>query len=179
MREAARYLGLKTVDAKTEKLIDEMEREADTLAPSYVYACFSATETEDGVSLDGTGVLLKGKLAKKHFSGCGKVIVVLATLGLKSEILLKRTFALSAAKAVVLDAVYTEKIESYLDKIEEKLASEYGKITGRISCGYGDLPISVQKDLFKLLEGGKIGVGMNECFMLTPNKSVIALIGVR
>ena len=41
MREAARYLGLKTVDEKTEKLIDEMEREADTLAPSYVYACFS------------------------------------------------------------------------------------------------------------------------------------------
>ncbi len=179
MKEAARYLGLKTVDEKTEKLIEEMEREAETLAPSYVYACFGVQESDDGVKLEGTNVVLTGKLAKKHFNGCKKIIVVLATLGLKSEILLKRYFAINAAKAVVLDAVYTAKIESFLDGIEKKLAEEYGELTGRISCGYGDLPISAQKDLFDLLEGERTGVGINDCYMLTPNKSVIALIGVK
>ena len=179
MKDILRYLGVKTPDERTIRLIDEEKKSAENIIPSDTYACFDAVIAENGVFLQGTNVLLSGNLAKKHFAGCRKIIVLLATLGLKSEWALKRAFALNAANAVVLDAVFTDKLEKYLDEREKELAGEFGVLTTRISCGYGDLPISVQKDLFDLIDGGRLGVRMNECYMLTPNKSVIAIIGVQ
>ena len=179
MKDILRYLGVKTPDERTIRLIDEEKKSAENIIPSDTYACFDALYAENGVFLQGTNVLLSGNLAKKHFAGCRKIIVLLATLGLKSEWALKRAFALNAANAVVLDAVFTDKLEKYLDEREKELAGEFGVLTTRISCGYGDLPISVQKDLFDLIDGGRLGVRMNECYMLTPNKSVIAIIGVQ
>lgn len=179
MKDILRYLGVKTPDERTIRLIDEEKKSAENIIPSDTYACFDAVIAENGVFLQGTNVFLSGNLAKKHFAGCRKIIVLLATLGLKSEWALKRAFALNAANAVVLDAVFTDKLEKYLDEREKELAGEFGVLTTRISCGYGDLPISVQKDLFDLIDGGRLGVRMNECYMLTPNKSVIAIIGVQ
>ena len=147
-KEAARYLGIKEVDEITAKYIEEAEKEASVIVPAYISACFTAVKEERGIKLEGTDIVLEGKLAENHFYGCKKIISVIATLGLKSEILLKKVFATNAAKAVVLDAVYTAKIEEFLDKTERELSEKYG-------------------------------VKINECYMLTPNKSVIALIGVK
>lgn len=179
MKEAARYLGLKRVDERTAKLIEEAERESESLTPSYVSACYTLVRLRDGIGLVGTDIVLRGRLAERHFADSEKIIAVLATLGLKSEILMKKSFAVSATKGVVLDAVYTAKIESFLDEIEEKLKKEYKNLTNRISCGYGDLSIETQKKLFDNLHGERIGVGINDCCMLTPNKSVIALLGAK
>lgn len=179
MKEAARYLGLRETDEKTEREIEEAEKNVSSLLPVKTVACFDIEKNENGIKLVGTDVTLCGNLAKKHFSDCKKILAVLATLGLKSETMLKRAFALSALKGVVLDAVFTAKIEEYLDETEKEVRSVYGSLTTRISCGYGDLPIATQKELFKLLDGERIGVSVNECYMLVPNKSVIALIGVR
>ena len=179
MEEILRYLGVKDCDEKTYEKIKEMIGVSEGVLPEKTYACFDAEITENGVKLSGTDITLLGNLAKKHFSSCKKIIVVLATLGLKSEVLLKRFFAINASKAVILDAVFTDKLEKYLDDVESKLREEYGEITSRISCGYGDLPIFLQKDLFKIIDGERLGVKLNECFMLIPNKSVIALVGVK
>lgn len=179
MKDILRYLGVKTPDEGILRLIEEGKRTAENVVPTDTYACFDALHAENGVFLKGTNVLLQGNLAKKHFAGCGKIIVVLATLGLRSEFELKRAFALNAANAVVLDAVFTDKLEKYLDEKEKEFGKEYGEITTRISCGYGDLPISTQKELFDLMDGGRLGVKMNECYMLTPNKSVIAIMGIQ
>ena len=178
-REAARYLGVKTPTDELIEKIHEAAKAAEGLCPSYACACFDASATADGVFLQGTDVVLRGNLAKKTFAGCKRILVVLATLGLKSDVLLRRTFAVSAEKAVILDAVYTDMLEKYLDETEKALSRSYGKLTSRISCGYGDLPLATQKDLFALTEGERLGVKINECCMLVPNKSVIALLGVR
>lgn len=179
MKDILRYLGVKTPDELTTRLIDEGKRTAQNVVPTDTYACFDAIHAGNGVFLKGTNVLLAGRLATKHFDGCRKILVVLATLGLRSELELKRAFATNAATAVVLDAVFTDKLEKYLDEREGSFRREYGEITTRISCGYGDLPLATQKPLFDLLDGGRLGVRINDCYMLTPNKSVIAIIGIK
>ena len=179
MNDILRYLGVKKSDEELEKDIEECKKISATLTPVSTYAVFEAEERENGVFLKGADVLLQGTLAKKHFHACGRVIVLLGTLGLKSEVVLKRIFSVSAKKGVVLDAVYTDEIEKYLDEKEIELKKIFGDLTTRISCGYGDLPIATQKALFDAIDGERIGVKMNECFMLTPNKSVIALLGVK
>ena len=178
-KEILRYLGVKTPDPDLSERIQEAIGVTSTLFPLCTHAVFDVEEQDGGVFLRGTDVLLSGNLAKKHFHGCKKIIVMLATLGLKSEVVLKRVFSVSAEKGVILDATYTEALEKYLDEQEAKLQETYGELTSRISCGYGDLPLRTQRPLFDLLDGGRLGVKLNECFMLTPNKSVIALVGVR
>lgn len=179
MENIRRFLGLDKNNTAFDLVITETSALIKELSPSYVYAYFDIEENETGILLKGADILLSGILAKKHFSDCKGVIVLLATLGLKSEIIMRRTFALSAEKGLVLDAVFSDAIEKELDRTEKSLSEKFGRLTTRISCGYGDLPIILQKPLFDVVGGEKIGVSINECFMLTPNKSVLALIGVK
>lgn len=179
MEEIRRYLGIGKNNTDFDDIIKETSVLREALCPTHVYAYFDVCVKNEGILLKGTEIVLTGVLAKKHFSECKGVIVLLATLGLKSEVVMKRTFALSAEKGVVLDAVFSDAIEKYLDQTEKELKLKFGQITTRISCGYGDLPINLQKPLFDAVCGEKIGVSINQCFMLSPNKSVLAIIGVR
>ncbi len=179
MDDIKRYLGLKKDVSCFDREIENMSRIAEGLSPVYVYAYFDIGVAPDGIRLFGTETVLCGSLANKRFSSCKGLIVVLATLGMESELLLKRQFALNAKNAVILDAVFTDKLEKFLDNAEKELSDKFGELTVRISCGYGDLPIQLQKPLFDVLDGNRIGVTINESFMLFPNKSVIALIGVK
>lgn len=177
--EVARYLNItKEIPDATQNTIKEMLSLAKELTPQKRVALFDIEKSKNSVHLLGTNIVLSGNLATYHFASCNKIFVVLATMGMESELLLARTFAQSSEKAVVLDACLTMLIESYLDSVETNLP-HYGKLTNRISCGYGDLALSHQKDLLKTVNGNKIGVYLNDSLMLTPNKSVIALIGVK
>ena len=48
----------------------------------------------------------------------------------------------------------------------------------RFSPGYGDLSLEVQKEIFSLLDcPRKIGVSLGDSLLMTPSKSVTAIIG--
>lgn len=49
----------------------------------------------------------------------------------------------------------------------------------RFSPGYGDFPLSAQKEILDGLEAGKrIGITLTEGYLMMPSKSVTAVIGV-
>lgn len=180
IREIALYLKIKgEPDEETVSLIKEVYDVC--LATPYRHRAiyFPVERTEKGFVLTGTDVKLEGRLASKHFDGCEGVYLFCGTLGMESERKLRETFSLSPKKAVVLDACFSEYLERKLDETEKSFFSDGKTLTSRISCGYGDLDIAVQKRLYDLLRADKAGIYMNESFMLTPNKSVIAIAGVR
>ena len=52
-------------------------------------------------------------------------------------------------------------------------------VTGRFSPGYGDLPIDLQRDLLALCDAPRrIGLSATPSNLLTPGKSVTALLGI-
>ena len=52
-------------------------------------------------------------------------------------------------------------------------------IRDRFSPGYGDLSLALQKDIFAVLDcPRKIGITLNESLLMSPSKSVTAIIGV-
>ena len=108
--------------------------------PVKTVACFDIEKNENGIKLVGTDVTLCGNLAKKHFADCEKILAVLATLGLKSETMLKRAFALSALNGVVLDAVFTAKIEEYLDETEKELLTSAESVRKRVAQTLSTVP---------------------------------------
>ena len=49
----------------------------------------------------------------------------------------------------------------------------------RFSPGYGDVPISVQKEFLDSLDAGRrMGILLSESYLMSPSKSVTAIIGL-
>ena len=85
------------------------------------------------------------------------------------------------AQALILDAAASAAVENVCDNLCADLAETFAPhcLTDRFSPGYGDLPLSQQRDLFRLLDvTRRIGVSLSESGLMVPQKSVTALIGV-
>lgn len=126
-------------------------------------------------SLAGTDYVLEGDSIKKHLSGCGKVCLIAATLGLDIDIKSQALFVSDPAFALMLDGAASACIESYLDSITKTLAPNALRFSG----GYGDFPLNSNKKIAALLSAEKhIGLKVSEQFLLSPKKSVIAVFGL-
>ena len=73
--------------------------------------------------------------------------------------------------------------EEWCDRINERIRLEAEKdglyLRPRYSPGYGDLPLEMQRDISRILNMPKeIGVSLTQSLLMTPSKSVTALIGV-
>jgi len=55
----------------------------------------------------------------------------------------------------------------------------YDLLPTRFSPGYGDMPLSFQRVLFTQLDAGRLGVALTDGNMLSPEKSVLAVCGVK
>jgi len=74
-------------------------------------------------------------------------------------------------------------LEEYCDACQREIAKQQEKegwyLRPRFSPGYGDFDIQYQKPLMQMLDCAKtIGLTMTDSFMMTPTKSVTAVIGM-
>ncbi len=99
--------------------------------------------------------------------------------------LVAESFAAGAAdRAVIIDAVAAECADAGLDSmlaLQGTLLRREGlRFTDRrFSPGYGDVPLSFQKNIFDRLELRALGLDIDpESYMLSPEKSVLAVAGV-
>ncbi|GHU55929.1 hypothetical protein FACS1894132_12740 [Clostridia bacterium] len=119
--------------------------------------------------------LLEGEDIKNHLDGCEKVLFFAATLGAGTDKLISKTELTNPSLAFCLDALADTAIENYCDEIENGVKLPH---TSRFSPGYGDLPLSIQPQFLKFLDTNKkIGLSCTDTYILTPRKSVTAIIG--
>ena len=127
-------------------------------------------------------IRIEGSLAR-HLDGCGAVYLACGTLGASFDAFHRRASAVSGADALILQAVAVAMIEDWMDSIEDEIRNELGPgetLVARYSPGYGDFPLAAQNALVALLDTPrKVGVALTSTFLLTPSKSVTAVIGVR
>lgn len=138
-------------------------------------------KTDAGIRLEQNGLLLPGEMAKTMLAGCSEAIVLGASLGMGFEQALKKEQMLSMHDALIFDAIGSALIEAELDRLSAQLSDRLAPLylTDRFSCGYGDLPLALQKDLGSLLALERtIGVYVLDSLMMSPSKSVTALIGI-
>ena len=131
--------------------------------------------------LAGTGFTPAGEDIRAFLKDCDQVILMAATLGMEAETLLRRTQAKDMAQALILDAAASAAVENVCDNLCADLEAAFAPryLTDRFSPGYGDLPISQQRELFRLLDiSRRIGISLSESGLMVPQKSVTALIGV-
>ena len=126
---------------------------------------------------------IKSEYLKKNLSGCTSAIVFAATVGIGIDRLIARYLPVSPAKALVLDGIGAERVESLCDRFNGDMAQakalEGCSLRPRFSAGYGDFNIEVQRDIFRLLDcPKKLGLSLNDSMLMSPSKSVTAIIGV-
>ncbi len=117
----------------------------------------------------------------RNLEDCEETIVFAATVGVEMDRLIQRYGKISPAKALMFQAIGTERIEALCDTFCTEREKETGKILkARFSAGYGDLPLEVQRNVFSLLNPQKhIGLTLNESLLMSPTKSVTAFAGIR
>ncbi len=184
-KEAVRYLryGKNAVDDKTLQEIQDSFRELERLADKKsIYRIFELS-LKDENELKIGNVEIYSRNLRTNLKDCKQVVLFVATLGTEVDRLIRKMQVVDMAKAVVMQACAATLLEEYCDELQKKIAErmqEQGKyIRPRFSPGYGDFSIQHQKDVLAMLETSKrIGVTMTDSYMLTPTKSVTAVIGI-
>jgi len=119
----------------------------------------------------------------QHINGCKEAAIFAATLGAQTDLLIQKYNKLDMSKAVILQACAATVIEAYCDEQQDFMKEEAGKqglyLRPRFSPGYGDFPLTYQKDLLGVLNCQKrIGLTVMDSLILAPSKSVTAVIGL-
>lgn len=112
--------------------------------------------------------------------GCKSAVLFAATLGAEIDRQIIKYSKISPAKALMLQAIGTERIEALCNAFCSDLEICKGtNITPRFSPGYGDLPIELQRDIFNILQCEKrMCLTLNSSYLISPTKSVTAILGV-
>ena len=180
LEEALRYLGVR--GEADPALTDELVRLSQRLdRPKYLYRVFPISQSREGVVLEGAGLTLPGTLAGTMLAHCHRAVLLLCTLGAGFETLMRATQARDMARAVMLDALGSAWVEGGCDQAQEEIAARWpdSYLTDRFSPGYGDLPLTLQREVCGLLDGPRrLGVTVTDSFLLNPAKSVTAILGL-
>lgn len=178
-KEILRYAGCREADKEITELMHECIQEVRTKLVYKVCSRETEVKINDGACDFGFFSVSSEKLAK-NLSGCESALVFGATVGVEIDRLIARYGRLSPAKALMLQAVGAERIEALCDLFCDSFEMENGvKLRARFSPGYGDLPLSVQRDIFDVLDcTRKIGLSLSDSLLMSPSKSVTAFAGI-
>lgn len=171
--EILRYAGAREESTPLSCLLDEAISETESVI--HCRLCWLETDLPLHIPVG------LGEDLCRHLSGCSKAVLFAATLGIGLDRLIVRYGKTSPAKALLLQAVGTERIEALCDLFCADTAARYSprQTTGRFSPGYGDLPLEFQKEIFRILDCPKaIGLTLNDSMIMSPVKSVTAVIGI-
>lgn len=181
--EAARYMGVKgQPDSAVNAILEKYEPIVrERLRPNYVYRETDIEFTNNGVMLSVMENALGGEDIGKHLKGCNKAVIFAATVSAEADKLIRQTAVTDMAESLAVDCLCSAAIEQVCNKAEEEIFRDIDAPyrTWRFSPGYGDLPISSQRDFLTALNAQRrIGLTVTDSFLLIPSKSVTAIIGI-
>ena len=121
----------------------------------------------DGDTLDLGFAKTDSRDLKKHLEGCGEILLFACTAGAETDRRIARAKLLSPARGLLMHAIGAQQ---FPDR----------QLTDRFSPGYGDLTLEMQRDVMAALDCGRtIGITLTDSLLMTPSKSVTAIIGMK
>lgn len=182
--EVIRYMRAgKDVDRELDKIIDtSIDKVYSSITPR---ACYVYLPLEiDGENIYLGEISFKSISLAKRLCGCHRVCIFAATVGTDVDRAIRASGAISSVLGLAADAAGTAAVEELCDEFCRRIdieAREQGECTtSRFSAGYGDLSVEYQKDIINLLQTKKhIGVSLSVGGMMTPTKTVTAIVGIK
>ncbi len=168
-KTALRYAGCKQADGELLELLSACAREIEQIVcPRVCFARFSTQTLRKAFP--------QSQLLALRLKNCQEAVVFAATIGLETDRRILQNESRSIAKALLFQALGAERIESLCDVF----CKEIENALPRFSPGFGDFPLQAQKWIFQTLGVTKnIGVTLNESLLMTPTKSVTAILPIK
>lgn len=119
---------------------------------------------------------------RRHLEGCAEILLFACTAGSEIDRRINREKLVSPVRGLLMSAIGSQQVEGACDRLCNLLAAEHPEkqLVTRYSPGYGDLPLEIQKDVFRALDCERsIGVTLMESLLMQPSKSVTAVIGMK
>ena len=136
---------------------------------------------EDRVLTPESETLFQGKNMVRLLRNCDYATLLVCTIGPEIE---ARIEALKDEEPA--DAYYLERVGAWMadymaDQVDRIIETEIRKHgyqrTFRYGVGYGDWRLPVQAEIMELTQAHRIGVSLNEAYIMIPRFSVSAVIG--
>ncbi len=178
-KEVLRYAGCKTLDSNIEVLVNNCIKEAEN---SFTYkVCYTELDLNISGGVCDFGLFnVKSNGLSLNLKNCKKVVLCGATVGVDIDRLISKYSRISPSKALMFQAIGAERIEALCDAFCADFEKENGVfLKPRFSPGYSDLSLTVQKEVFRILDCPKnIGLSLNDSMLMSPSKSVTFFVGV-
>lgn len=174
------YLGYYEIEANTEILdiIEDCKKEVlECVDYKACIAQVECCENENGVLCLGF-MESDSKSLVGNLRNCETAYVFAATTGAALHRLIGRNIIISPIRGMVTDSIGSAAIEAFCDYINKNVG-DVDYLRPRFSPGYGDLSLECQQTILDYLGAKKhIGLALTDGGMLTPVKSVTAIIGL-
>ena len=175
-RELAARVGA-GIDYSSSALTDSIERFKKNV--NYRYAYCELPVIVSGAICDLGFAKVESRDLASLLKGCKNAFLIAVSVGIGIDRLITRLGATSRADAFFTDAIGSAAAESLCELICKRI--EAGRsCTGRFSPGYGDFPLEFQRELLSRLNAdSSVGITLNSSLLMTPMKSITAVIGIK
>jgi hypothetical protein len=176
-KEILRYAGVcKNLDIDKSVLYECISESEPLIRPTVCFKTFPVKALNNTVRMDS--LTIPSKDLAKNLKDAREVILFAATIGIGIDRTIQKYNRLSPTKALYFQAIGSERVEALCDTFCDFIG-ETKKTLPRFSPGYGDVSLSIQKDVFRLLDCEKnLGLSLSDSLLITPSKSVTAFMGI-
>ena len=151
------------------------------VTPRCVWGRFHIVHFDGGIEIEGA-YIYSNHIAKLT-QASNECYLLAATLGQEVDRQISLAQQINMLDGMALDACASVRIDAFIDQfIREEIRPglhEGENLTHRFSPGYGDLNMSVIEDIIAILNAQRrIGLSVTRSLMMSPIKSVTAIIGL-
>ena len=179
--EVARYSGARELGGELGTLINSCLSEAERENAVNYEVCYVKTPIEiNGGEVRTPYAVFKSLSLAENLCGSDSAVIFACTLGIGIDRLIKKYSDKTPSRALIFQALGAERIETFTDLFLKDLSKEIGeKLSRRFSPGYADFSLEAQRDIFSILNPTKlIGLTLNDSLIMSPSKSITAIVGV-
>lgn len=175
LNELAARLGVPVNEIPTD--IEQVWRELAAVSGAAFCAERVDVKCADGAVHLGN-LAVKSAALLRVLSGCSRAVLLTVTLGHGAERFLRGRAMLGTLRHFLADAVADAAIEAAADFAQKEVLGAGGH-TARFSPGYADFHLSFVRDIVDLTGAGRLGISVSREFLMTPTKTVCAVIGIK
>ncbi len=168
------YLNIDNSDEKLELLIDECIKEVKEIADfKVIYDTFHISHNP--LKIIEYDLIIESCDLSFYFQDCHECMIIAGTLGALIDRRIKYYEHIDMYKAYVFDQVCNSYLEECLDEFSQSLPFVH---TYRFAPGYGDLPLSLNNDLYHYMNLNKyLNISLNHGLFI-PLKTIVGICGI-
>ena len=160
---------------------DAFMRLESFVTPRCVWGRFHVMHFDGGIEIEGA-YLYSNNIARLT-ERSNECYLLAATLGQEVDRQISLAQQKNMLDGMALDACASVRIDAFIDQFIKSdirpSLHDNEKLTQRFSPGYGDLSMNAIEDIIAILNAQKrIGLSVTRSLMMTPIKSVTAIIGI-